>query len=288
MSQQDDLSRRITSDRSDLPRALGQIADYLLTHPQEFISRPMRNLCRQIGVSEPTLIRFARHYGYQGLPDLRIALAMSLSAGGGAGPAAEPRLADKEVVNRAAKRAIAECALTLLGDDRAILLDSGSTLRIFAQLLSRAPAMTIMATGLNTIHALEAAEQHCLMMPGGTLRRGSMSFAGRLAEETLAAMRFDTVYIGADNVDPSSGLSTFAEEEAHLNRAMIRAARRVVVLADASKFRAAALYPICDLAAVDILICDSALPDDTAKAIRAAGTKLMLAAPSPQLQGQSR
>lgn len=272
------LAQRIIAERESLSQALGRIADYLIAEPQDFISRPMRSLAERIGVSEPTLIRFARHYGHNGMPDLRIALAMSLASADADGLARlEPRVKDKEVVNRAAKQAIADRAAALAESDRSVLLDSGSTLQYFARTLVTAPAKTIMATALNAAHILHEAEQHNIMMPGGTLRRGSLSLAGRLAETNLDGMTFDTAYLGADNIDPQTGLSTFGEEEAHLNRAMIRAARRVIVLADSTKFRGAALHHICNLSAIDTIVSDSALPDLTAQAIRAAGTTLILA-----------
>jgi hypothetical protein len=36
----------------------------------------------------------------------------------------------------------------------------------------------------------------------------------RFVEDSLQNMQFDTVYFGADSIDPMHGLSTFNEEEA--------------------------------------------------------------------------
>ncbi len=278
MSETANIAQRILEDRDSLSRAFRQIADFLAAKPREFISHPMRTLADRIGVSEPTLIRFARHYGYQGLPDLRLACAMSLAAGDmAASSLLEPRLTDKQVVNQQAKRSIALSAAKLVSEDKSILLDSGSTVQLLAGQLVSAPGLTIMTTSINTLLVLHNCEQHRLIMPGGTLRPGAMSLVGRLAENNLAEMTFDTAYIGADTIHPERGLSTYNEEEAHLNRAMIQACKRVVVLADASKFKGPALHHICDLSAVDWIVCDSSLPTATADAVRATGTNLMLA-----------
>ncbi|WP_162652953.1 transcriptional regulator [Lentilitoribacter sp. Alg239-R112] len=278
MNDTDNIFQRICEDRDTLSRAFRQIADFLIAEPREFITNPMRVLSEKIGVSEPTLIRFARHYGYQGLPDLRLSFAMSLATRGTDVAAdMEPRLKDKEVVNRIAKQMIAAKAAELTAQDQSLLLDSGSTTQFLAENLVSAPAKTILTTSLNSVLILRNAEQHRLMMPGGIFRHGAMSLAGRMAEMNLADMTFDTAYIGADTLHPEHGISTYSEEEAHLNRAMIRASKRVVVLADASKFKGPALHRICDLSDVDIIVSDSTLSSQVRSAIEATSTELILA-----------
>lgn len=281
MAEPEAIVHQIQQDRDSLSRAFRQIADFLDREPRAFINSPMRTLSERIGVSEPTLIRFARHYGYQGLPDLRLAFAMSLAARDVTASAdLEPRLTDKEIVNRRAKQAIAARAAVLAGADRSILLDSGSTVQLLAEALVSAPGKTIMTTSINAVLILRNSDQHRLMMAGGVVRSNAMSLAGRMAERTLGEMTFDTLYLGADTLHPAHGISTYSEEEAHLNRAMIRASLRVVVLADASKFKGPALHHICDLSDVDIIVSDSSLPLDIRTAISATTTGLILADPA--------
>ncbi|WP_198671110.1 transcriptional regulator [Oceanibium sediminis] len=276
------ILQRISDDRESLSRAFRLIADFVMSTPGEFINSPMRVLAQRIQVSEPTLIRFARHYGYQGLPDLRLAFAMSLAASDAAASATlEPRLRDKQAVNRAAKQAIAARAAALTADDSTLLLDSGSTLQRLADCLTSAPGKTILTTSLNNVLILRQSDQHRLIMPGGTLRAGAMALGGRMAEANLAEMNIDTAYIGADSLHPEHGLSTYGEEEAHLNRAMIRASRRVVVLVDSTKLRSPALHHICDLSDVDIIVTDSNLSQEQHAAFEATDTTLLLADATP-------
>lgn len=281
MSDLESVVQRIADDRDGLSRAFRQIADFLGDDPRAFISSPMRTLSERIGVSEPTLIRFARHYGYQGLPDLRLAFAMSLATRDvSASAGLEPRLKDKEVVNRRAKQAIAARAAELTAADRALLLDSGSTVQFLAERLAHAPGKVIMTTSLNAALILRNSDQHRLMIAGGVVRPNAMSVAGRMAETALAKMTFDTLYLGADTLHPEHGISTYSEEEAHLNRAMIRASKRVVALVDASKFKGPALHHICDLSDVNIIVSDTGLPADIRAAIEATTTELILADPA--------
>lgn len=273
-----DILNQIERDLPELSRALRNVAEFLLANPTQFIRQPLRELSETIGVSEPSLIRFGRRYGFKGLPDLRIAVAMATAAGEGGNSAEfEPTIRDKEVVNKRAKLAVAALAAELIADDHSILLDSGSTVQFMAEHLREAPAKILMTTGLNLMLALHECPQHELMLTGGVLRQNAMSLSGRLVETTLETMSFDTVLMGADRIDPAFGLSTFSEDEAHLNRAMIRASRRVIVLADASKFGPTKLHRICDLSQVDAIVSDSSMPADMQQDLRSRNVRLHLA-----------
>jgi DeoR family galactitol utilization operon repressor len=244
-------------------KAFQLVGTYLLASPEAFIREPLQEIARAAGVSEPTVLRFCRQFGYKGLPDFRIALAMSL-AREAQGAFIDPGVTDKAVVNLAAKRAIARFALSLVGDDRSIIIDSGSTTQLFAENLRAANPLVIMTTGLNIAAAFRGASQHTVMLPGGTLRFESNSLSGRMVESTLGGMRFDTIYLGADAIDPVLGLSTFNEAEAHQNAAMVAVSQRVIVLADSTKFRAPALHRICAADRIHAVITDTGLADDTA------------------------
>jgi len=259
----------------DLNKAFRRVAGYLVASPTAFMHNSLRDIAAAAQVSEPSVVRFCRYFGFAGVPEFRIALAMSLArAASTTATFLEPGVADKAVINLAAKQAIGAFAATLSVGDRSIILDSGSTSQQFASALRNASPLVVMTTGFNIVEMLRHAPQHTVMMPGGTVRFESNSVSGRLVETTVASMRFDTIYLGADALDPTHGLSTYNEMEAHQNTAMIEASQRVVVLADSMKFRAPALHRICDLDRVDIIVSDTGLPDDLAAAIEARGVRL--------------
>lgn len=90
-------------------------------------------------------------------------------------------------------------------------------------------------------------------------------------------MRFDTFVMGADSVDPEIGLSTFREEEAHVTFAMVKAAARVIVLADRTKLKKPSLHRICGLDRVEMLVTDLAPGDPLVAQIEARGVRVLLA-----------
>ncbi|UVC09458.1 DeoR/GlpR transcriptional regulator [Rhizobium sp. TH2] len=263
----------IARDMPDLNKAFRRIGAYIIASPDRFMHKPLQEIARESNVSEPTVVRFCRHYGFKGVPDFRIALAMSLARQSPVAGSSfiEPGVSDKAVMNLDQKKAIARFAAALAGTDRSIIVDSGSTTQLFASRLREAPAMVIMTTGLNVVETLRGAPQHTVMLPAGAIRFESNSVSGRLVESTLANMRFDTLYLGADSIDPLLGLSTYNIDEAHQNTAMINVSQRVVVLADSTKFRTPALHRFCEIDRIHTIVTDTGLSDEIAEQLSAGG-----------------
>ena len=280
--QRSSLIETIVSDQSALSKAFRRVADSLIQDPGAFMNRSIQEIAVAAGVSEPSVVRFCRHYGYKGVPEFRIALAMSLIESNSTSnrPFLEPMVEDKAFVNRDMKLAIAKQALKLVEHDRSLILDSGSTTQLFAWQLRAISGRTILTTGLNIVEALWGCKQHTIIMPGGTLRFEAKALTGRLVEQSLQNMRFDTVYFGADSVDPEQGLSTFNEEEANQNIAMTKVSQRIVVLVDSTKFRAPGLHRFCNVERVSTIVTDHRISDDIAESLRNRGVNLVIAHPS--------
>lgn len=275
------LIDRIAADRPHLSKAFGKVADALLAGPAQFMALSIQEIALTAGVSEPSVVRFCRGYGFDGVPDFRIGLAMSLAADRASSghPFPEPAIADKMIVNRKAKMAVAREAMKLIETDRSMILDSGSTLQFFAQNLRAAAGRTILTTGLNILETLWGCRDHTLILPGGIVRFDARALTGRMVEQALENMRFDTVYFGADSIDPDAGLSTFNEDEAHQDAAMARACSRVVVLVDSTKFKAPALHRFCGIDSIHTIVTDHLVPDGIAERLRAHGVNLLIANP---------
>lgn len=70
---------RIKSLRNELSRAEQRVADHLLAHPRAFMNEPVAEIARQAEVSQPTVIRFCRSLGFEGLSDFKLKLASGLT-----------------------------------------------------------------------------------------------------------------------------------------------------------------------------------------------------------------
>jgi len=70
---------QIRRARSDLSPAEGRVADFVLAHPRSALNDPIADIARAAQVSQPTVIRFCRSLGCDGLSDFKLRLASGLT-----------------------------------------------------------------------------------------------------------------------------------------------------------------------------------------------------------------
>jgi DNA-binding MurR/RpiR family transcriptional regulator len=78
-----DILNVIRARAPDLSRAHQQIAEMILRDPQWSVQSNVEDLAARAGVAKPTIVRFARAVGCDGLKDLKLKLAGSLALGTG-------------------------------------------------------------------------------------------------------------------------------------------------------------------------------------------------------------
>lgn len=278
-SQKTDLLSAISAARTHMSPKLVTISAYALDHPEQLIRKTSKEICAELKTSEPTLIKFCQSFGYAGLSDFRIDLALALAQNRDTPQFVEPLALDRRQVNQTGKADIGRVAATLFQNEQSLLIDNGSTAEAFANELANVPAMTIMTNGILVAQKILAHGKHTVMMPGGRIRPNSLSMTGPLIQASLQHMQFDTFVMGAASLDPQHGVSTFHEDEAHTTRCMMEASRKVIVLADKTKFLKPALHKICQMKQIDILVTDLASDDPSIATIEAHGVQVISATP---------
>jgi glucokinase len=71
---------QIRRARPELSRAALRVADHVLAHPRAVLGDPIADIARAAQVSQPTVIRFCRTLGCEGLSDFKLRLASGLTA----------------------------------------------------------------------------------------------------------------------------------------------------------------------------------------------------------------
>ncbi|MEG0789908.1 MAG: DeoR/GlpR family DNA-binding transcription regulator [Alistipes sp.] len=164
---------------------------------------------------------------------------------------------EKEKRNVSEKCAIAIKAAGLIAQDDSIIIASGTTMSIFAREIKPVGHLTVITAAISVTSILSQQKEIDVIQLGGITRSRSMSVVGNFAEEMLSHFNCSKLYLGVDGIDMECGLTTTNMMEAALNKVMIAAAQKVIVLADSSKFGRRGLSNICDLSAVDRIITDS-------------------------------
>jgi DeoR family fructose operon transcriptional repressor len=189
----------------------------------------------------------------------------------------EPAVAARDAVLTAEKERIAKAALAELPQDGAIILDAGTTTARLAQVLPTDRELTVVVNSPVLATILGPRPNVTVLLLGGRLRGRTLAAVDDWALRPLADLYVDVAFMGTNGCSVERGLTTPDQAEAAVKRAMIAAARRVVVLADHTKVGNDNLARFGSLSDVDVLITDSGLDTELATEIEDAGIRVVRA-----------
>jgi DeoR family transcriptional regulator, aga operon transcriptional repressor len=172
---------------------------------------------------------------------------------------------------------IAHAAAALVKAGDIILLDSGTTtMEVSRAIAARELAgLTVITNALDISAELSRHPGISLIMIGGLLRHIARSFVGPQAERMLAGLHVDHLFLGVDGLDPNVGPSTPDVLEAELNAAMIRIARNVTVVTDASKIGQRSLCTMAPITAIHRIITDKSIREEHRELLAAKGVEVV-------------
>jgi DeoR family transcriptional regulator, aga operon transcriptional repressor len=228
-------------------------------------------LSRTLDISQITIRKDLDHLQAQGLIRRSHGGALPLQSGA----LVDPTLQEKQKQHSPEKQRIAAGAVKMVQESQCVMLDSGTTTTAVAQALKEFNHLTVITNAVNIATDLAGTDFEVILI-GGTLRKNSFSLVGPLAEDVLEEMHADILFLGVDGFDLEIGLSTPNFLESRVNRAMVKAAGRVVAVCDSSKFNRRSLSRIAPLSAIHCVITDRGLPDSIAAELRAQNIEVVL------------
>ncbi len=167
---------------------------------------------------------------------------------------------EKEKINTEKKRAIGIQAASLITDNDSIIIASGTTALSLAREIKTENHLTVVTAAVNVASILSRDKNIDIVQLGGVLRNSAVSVVGPFAEKMMEDFSCSKLFIGVDGFDTEFGLTTTNLMEANLNRTMMKAAQKIIVLADSSKFGLRGFSKICDIDEIDQVITDSEAP----------------------------
>jgi DeoR/GlpR family transcriptional regulator of sugar metabolism len=225
----------------------------------------VNELTRKLGVSDMTVRRDLDALARQGVLE---------KVHGGAVPVVEasthePGFEAKSGLELTAKEDIARAAAKLVAPGAAIALSGGTTTYALAQQLLDVPDLTVVTNSVRVADVFHAAQRTSgprqgaatVVLTGG-VRTPSDSLVGPVADQAIAALHFDLLFLGVHGISVEAGLSTPNLAEAETNRRLVQSARRVVVVADHTKWGKVGLSSFASLERIDTLVTDAGLPDE--------------------------
>ena len=185
-------------------------------------------------------------------------------------------LTEKEKIKINEKRKIAQAAYNLIEENDSIIIGAGSTVFALAEQIKTIDRLTVVTASLKVSILLNEYVNTNVIQLGGTIRKNSVSVNGDYTSKFFDDVSCSKVFLGVDGIDSEFGITNSNIDEAHLNKRMIDASLKTIILADSSKFGKRGFGRICGLDKVDIIVTDSGITDTMRDIIENTGIALVV------------
>ncbi len=229
---------------------------YILERVREDGGVRVSDLVRELGVSDMTIRRDLEHLHDQGLIEKVHGGATALFGSA----QFEPGFAAKSSLQQLEKAAIADAAVAYVEPGTAIGISAGTTTYAIARRLVDIPGLTVVTNSpraADVLHEAGRADQ-TIILTGG-VRTPSDALVGPFAVSALRSVHLDLVLLGVHGMDQHSGFTSPNLLEAETDRTLVEAGRRLIVVADHTKWGVVGLSSIARLDEADVLITDGHL-----------------------------
>lgn len=176
------------------------------------------------------------------------------------------------IKSRHQKEAIALAAAALVQEGYSIALDSSTTSYAMVPYLKKFEKLAIVTNSLIIAQAFLDSPHIQVLMPGGRLRRDSISLVGE--PETLPRINLNVGFFGARGLDLAVGATEVDGDEATLKQATMARCLKTILLVDASKWGQVAPYTLLTPQQITSVITVTGAPPDMVAELSASGAQI--------------
>ena len=164
-------------------------------------------------------------------------------------------------------------AAALIKPNDTVFFDNGTTVVHIIHAIDDAIPFTGVCFSLNVFLALKN-KSHCSpILCGGGFDPQCNHFYPISENNELDDLRIDIMFASAAGVDSRQGVTCYALTEIPYKRQALRQSQSVVLVIDSSKLGVVRKASVCQLPAIDQVICDVALPAEWMAMLRTAGSE---------------
>jgi len=231
------------------------------------------DLVRALGVSDMTIRRDLGLLQERGLIEKVHGGAAAVEGS----PLFEPGFTVKSNLMQAEKTAIAAAAASLVAPGTAIAISAGTTTYALARRLTDVPDLTVLTNSVPVADVLhrDGRPDQTVILSGG-VRTPSDALVGPFAVDVIRSLHVDSVFMGTHGMDLKSGFTTPTILASETNRALIEAGRRLVVLADNTKWGIVGISSFARLEDAETIITDNGLELAARHQLASAVLRLMI------------
>lgn len=176
------------------------------------------------------------------------------------------------------KEAIVKEAVKTIQDNTVIALDSGTTNLLLAkELHGKFKNVTVVTNSLAITNELATAQGISLIVTGGLYRDDEEAFVASFANLIFPRIHIDTFYLTTCGISVEAGITYQRMDEISVQKCMMDASDRTVVIADSSKLGKNSLVRMCGIEQVSTLITDSQITSEQIALFENAGVDVVVA-----------
>ncbi|PAW77940.1 MAG: DeoR family transcriptional regulator [Pedosphaera sp. Tous-C6FEB] len=173
------------------------------------------------------------------------------------------------------KEAIGRACAGLIPPNQTVIIDAGTTCyHVAVQLEAKTPH--IITNSLPVANHFSASSRMEVVVSGGVIYPKLGVLVGPLAVEAFTKLRADVAILSCGGVT-EEGISNSHGLLIEIQRAMINAARRVILCVDSSKFGRQSISKLCDLDMLDSVVTDPGVPEHFLALLRQRNIQVVLA-----------
>jgi len=176
------------------------------------------------------------------------------------------------------KEALARYAVEMIEPGSAVLLDDSTTALAVSRLLPAVGPLTVITNYLRMLNDLSGQPAIRLIALGGDYSASHDSFVGVVCENAIESIRADLFFMSTSAV--AGGMAFHQEQQVvAIKRAMLRVAKKKVLLIDHGKLGKVALHTLAPLTAFDLVVVDDAVEEAQLRELRDSGVPFAVAPP---------
>ena len=189
----------------------------------------------------------------------------------------EPTVDLKNSIQQAEKLRIAKAVVSLLPDNGTVILDAGTTTAQIVPLISDSARLRIITNSPDHAVALMEKENVEIILAGGRVRKGTRSCVDQWAIDTFEGIVADLAIVATNGISLARGLTTPEAAEGAVKNAMLKAAKKKLVVADHTKFQQDHFSKFGDIKDIDLIVTDESVDQGAVAQIETTGVKVVRA-----------
>ncbi|NBV20466.1 MAG: DeoR/GlpR transcriptional regulator [Proteobacteria bacterium] len=181
----------------------------------------------------------------------------------------------RDTHHQAQKEAIGRACAGLIPANQTVIIDAGTTCyHVAVQLEAKSPH--IITNSLPVANHFSSSSRMEVVVTGGVIYPKLGVLVGPLAVEAFSKLRAEVAILSCGGVT-EEGVTNSHGLLIEIQRAMINAARRVILCVDSSKFGRQSISKLCDLDVIDVVVTDPAAPESFLNLLRERKIHVVLA-----------